>query len=368
MAREEKRCELKPVDDELDPATAVVRLESDETLQRPKPVRLGVPPEQATVSQRLELPAKDGFEIRTHQPGIDALIEAEMADPHVTEQDWGKLAAEQKHLPWGWFALVFLILGTAAVWSLSGVKNAEVPTTEGQVVTASNIDKDATEEREATQMIDRINQTTRKFFDAKDISQLAKLVRHSERVEPLMQTHYRTKPLTPVRMVRSISLQPMTLDYRANFWLVTVELADKTSRSLMVEILGDGEPRIDWESFVCQQPMAWDQFAAQRPAGRSFDFRVYVTQDNFFSHEFSESAKWSCFRLTARESDGVLFGYAKMDSAISKQIRGLLTKNRGQQTAMILRLIIPEGIQSRSGVVIEKVISPRWLYLDAPEV
>ena len=367
MAREEKRCELKPVDDELDRKLPVVRLESEETLQRAKPVRLGVPPEQDAVSQRLEMPARDMYESRTHQPGIDALIEMETANPNFTEQNWGTMAAEQRHLPWGWFALIFLVLGAAAIWSLSGVKKGEVKATETRGVTASRIDAEATEEREASELIGRINEVTRKFFDATDIDQLAELCRQSERVKPLMQSLYHSKPIPRTALVRSISLQPMTLDNRANFWIETVELADKQERSLLVEILANGEPRIDWETLVCHQPMNWDDFATSRPAGQSFDFRVYAMLDNFFSHEFSESAGWISFRLTARESEEALFGYVKADSALSKDILTLIRKNHGRVTAIILRLTIPEGIQSRRGVVIEKLLSPRWLYLDPPD-
>ncbi len=368
MAREEKRFELKPVDDEPDRKAAVVRLESNETLQRTKPQRLGVPLEETTVSQRLELPRRDTYESRTHQPGIDALIEMETANPDFTEQDWGKVAAEERHLPWGWFALIFLVLGAAVLWSLSGVKKGAVQAHQTRVATASKIGAEANEEREASQLIERINEVTRKFFAATDIDQLAKLSRHSARVKPLMKALYHSKPVPQNSLIRSLSLQPLTLDNRANFWMESVELTDKKHRSLIIEILENGEPRIDWETLVCHQPMDWDEFANQRPAGRSFDFRVYAMLDCFFSHEFSESANWNSFRLTVREGEESLFGYAKDDSATSKEIFAILRKNQGRPTAMILRLTIPEGTQSRRGVVIEKLISPRWIYLDPPEV
>ena len=368
MAREEKRFELKPVDDALDRKDAVIRLESDETLQRAKPVRLGVAPEQAAVSQRLELPAKDAYESRTHQPGIEALIEMEMTNPDATEQDWGRLAAEEKHLPWGWFALILLALAAAAVWSLSGGKKGHVKAHETRMATASKIGAEAREEQEAAQLIERINGAMRKFFAATDIDQLAKVCRHPERVKPLMQAQYRDKALSHTPLKRTISLQPLTLDNRANFWMGCVELADEEKRNLIIEILENSEPRIDWETYACYQPMDWDEFVNRRPAGQSLDFRVYAMQDYFFSHEFSESADWNSFRLTVREGEESLFGYAKGDTVVFKEILTLIRKNHGRATSVILRLTIPEGTQSRRGVVIEKLISPRWLYLDPPDI
>jgi len=74
-----------------------------------------------------------------------------------------------------------------------------------------------------------------------------------------------------------------------------------------------------------------------------------------------------CFRLTALDSEETLFGYAAVDSLEAQTLLQLMEANGGRKTSMILRLGIPEGLQSRRGVMIEKVISPRWIYLDPPE-
>jgi hypothetical protein len=113
--------------------------------------------------------------------------------------------------------------------------------------------------------------------------------------------------------------------------------------------------------------MPWDEFALKRPAGTSLDFRVYVERDMFFSHEFADSRRWLCFRLTALDSEETLFGYAAADSGEARKMLDLLEENGGRKSSMILRLAIPEGLQSRRGVVIEKVINSRWIYLDPPE-
>jgi len=182
-----------------------------------------------------------------------------------------------------------------------------------------------------------------------------------------MDAFYKAQPIPANRVLRTGQLQPLTLDNRADFWMATVELADRSARNAIVEILPDGEPRIDWETLVCYQPMAWDRFAAERPEGTSLDFRVYVQVDNFHSHEFADSQQWQSFRLTALDSEESLFGYAEANGEVATGILGLLSQNQGQRTPLILRLGVPEGIQSRSGVVIEKLLSPRWMYVDAPE-
>jgi hypothetical protein len=139
------------------------------------------------------------------------------------------------------------------------------------------------------------------------------------------------------------------------------------NQKLIIEIDPAGKPLIDWETLVCYQPMPWDRFASERPAGSSMDFRVYVERDTFFSHEFSDADQWLCFRLTALEAEESMFGYVRADSEEARTLLEALVKNGGGRASMILRLGIPERLQSRQGVVIEKVLSARWIYIDPPE-
>ncbi len=367
MAREEKRFELKPVDEAVEEKAPVIRLESEETLLRAKPIRLSPSPQQSMPSQRLDVPAREDFESRTHQPGIEALIEQDAGNPDLLEKAWGEESTRHHGIPWGWFVLIGLILAGAIFWSLSGVTESDSRAQEIRVATVEVLGDQAEEELEAARLIDRIDAATRKFFTATSVAELARVSRHPERVQPLMDAFYKAQPIPANRVLRTGQFQPLTLDNRADFWMATVEMADRSSRNVIVEILPDGEPRIDWETLVLYQPMAWDDFATERPRGTSLDFRVYVEADSFHSHEFADSQQWQSFRLTALDSEETLFGYAQADSEISTAILDLLRKNQGRRTALILRLGVPEGIQSRSGVVIEKLLSPRWLYVEAPE-
>ena len=113
--------------------------------------------------------------------------------------------------------------------------------------------------------------------------------------------------------------------------------------------------------------MKWDDFVAQRPAGISLDFRVYVERDDFYSHEFVDVNLWTCFRLTALDSEETLFGYARTGSDEARAMLRLIDENNGRKTSLILRLSIPERLQSRRGVVIEKLLGSRWIYIVPPD-
>jgi len=128
-----------------------------------------------------------------------------------------------------------------------------------------------------------------------------------------------------------------------------------------------GEPRVDWETLVCYQPMKWDDFAAQRPTGTSLDFRVYVERDSFYSHEFADEKLWTCFRLTALDNEEALFGYARSGSEEAQAMLRMINENDGRKASLILRLIIPEGVRSPRGVVIESLLSARWIYIVPPD-
>lgn len=368
MARDEKPVELKPVDDVPELKIDVPRLESDETRQRQKLVRLSPKAGDADTSHRLELPSREVIETRTYQPGIEALIETESTIEEQSEDRWGQEAGEQRHIPWGWFALIALILSGALIWSLTRVKDSEQHAQIVRKDSAKAIKNETEEETEAQKLVERIETNTRRYFAASTVEELLPLVRDAERVRPMMENYYTKRAaLTPHKVAATSRIQPLTIDRLGDFWVISVKLDNASPQNLIMDVSDVLTPKIDWETQVCYQPMDWDAFAKERPTNHSYDFRVYVEIDTFHSHEFSDSSKWNCFRLTATGADAALFGYAKVNDQVSRELLELITRNRYKKTSVILRLSIPEGLQSRGGVVLEKLMSPRWLYVAYPD-
>lgn len=370
MAREgKKQVVLRPVDDEVLPVGEVVRLENPETghkAKRDQPVRLG-DQEAVQPPSRLDMPNREEFELRTHQPGIDVLIHSNTMVPELTEDTWGEAAVRKNPVPWGWFALVGLALAGAVVWSLINLEESQMQAGQIRETTRSVLASKQEEDKAARELVERIEAALKRYFTTVLVESLAPQVRQPERVMPLMRNYYASQPLQ-MRSIASVrTIQPVTLDDRANFWIAAVTLSDGAQPNLFIEIDPAGNPHIDWETQVCHQPMPWDEFARDRPEGRSLDFRVYAENDSFFSHEFSDAGGWLCFRLTALGAEEPMFGYVRADSGEARKLLDLIQKNGGRPTSLILRLSIPERLQSRQGVVIEKVLSTRWIYLDPPE-
>lgn len=375
MAREEKPLILRTIDDESVETVPVVRLENRETEARANDgelVRLGVTDleedgEDSLQGRRLDLPVREVSELRTHQPGIESLIEPELANPDLVEENWGEATVQRNPVPWGWFVLIGLIIAGAVVWSLTRVNQADEQISQIRETTESVLGDEEKEEIEAMQLVDRIERHLNAYFSATTVQALAKLVRHRDRVLPLMEKFYPGGEISNPKLKTIKVMQPLTLDNHGNFWMAAVALDDASTRNLIIEIDEDGQPLIDWETLVCHQPMNWDEFVAQRPTAHSMDFRVYVERDSFYSHEFANSDQWTSFRLTALNSEETIFGYAHAGSDVANILEHLIGQNQGQRTTLILRLSIPEGLSSRRGVVIEKVVNSRWLHVDPPD-
>ncbi len=370
MAREEKPVRLRPIDEAAEKAKPVIRLANAETLQRGNdvaPIRLRSSHSETEEKQRLELPSRDEVELRTHQPGVEVLIETETYNPESVEQAWDVSSAERKPIPWGWFVLTAMIIASAAIWSLTRVEESKEQIGQIEVETQSVLEHEEKEELEATLLIERIDKEMRDFFAATEVDDLIRRVRQPERVGPLMRSYYADKKVFSGNLKSVKSLQPLTIGNSGNFWKANVLRSAGKTENLIIEILETGEPKIDWETMVCYQPMEWNDFVAQRPQGTSMDFRVMVEMDSFYSHEFADSNQWKSFRLTTLGSEETLFGYTPADGELTKSLIDFIHKNGDKKANVILRLSIPETIQSRRGVVIEKFLSPRWIYLDSPD-
>jgi hypothetical protein len=154
---------------------------------------------------------------------------------------------------------------------------------------------------------------------------------------------------------------------RGNFWRATVFLDDGTLDRVALEVLEQGEPKIDWETHVCHQPMPWDEFVQSRPIGQAMDFRVYVEPSGGYAGaQETNGNDRTYFRLSARNSQEFLLGCEAPGSDATKTIEGLLKSGGPAKTSLILRLSFPYGAPTSRDVRIEKVVNDRWLYIDDP--
>ena len=361
MAREKKPIELRPV------AEAPVD-EADVVLLRTDPKSLRVLPERGDPRPRAEARLEVGDDARrSHEPGVETLLAAELASMGGEEPRWiEEVAVVHAPIPWGWFVLLGLLLAGAVGWSLNYVIRADSQVKGLQLQVAQTVIGAEALDREIERSIERMEQTVRKFCEARTLDELMPLVRHPARVGPLMKAYYEETPLQPIGFRRIKDFQGAPLGTLNSFWAYKVVAGNGRTRVLMVEE-ENGEFRVDWETAMTYQPMKWDRYAAERPAGTTLDFRVNVEEDNFFSHEFADAERWRSFRLTTPGCEETLFGYAARGSVAETMLVELLKANPGKPAPVVLRLGLPVGLLSRRGVIIEKVMSTRWIYVTPPD-
>ncbi len=366
MAKEKDRVELRPVDEGAGKDSRFFRLHRDrveEVDDIPAP-RVGgkVAPEA-----RLEALGRDGLKIRSVDPGVASLIERDTEDKEKLEEEW-ESSAPATGLPWGWLALIGCAFAAGILWSLVEVNRSD-ERREGLVDQAENIlEKEREEEMDAEKMITTIAGTVGQFFDSRTVDEMLRYVRDPERVRPFMEKYYSTVPVAPLRVEKILSYDPLTIDNRATFWMVLCKLSDGSEGQLLIEAVSGDVAKVDWETFVCYQPMEWDKFAKERPGGYTGDFRVYVEPDNFHTHEFSDSEKYACFRLTALDSEEVLYGYVERVTMLAGKMDELTGENGNEPIPMILKLEVPENALSKRGVYVRSLLCPRWMYVESPEV
>ena len=327
------------------------------------PVRLGPEEPVGNEPSKLEVVDKDLVQSRSQEPGIDELLGQDTSIAESQERGWGR-PWRDKPITTGWIALAALILGGALIWSVTRLKQAD-PTVEGFRSNAETaVARNQADEIEATRIVENAEAALRAFFNAATADEIQPWIRHPDRVMPLVREHGGGRWAKPIP-VRSIQqLVPLTLGRRTEFWVASVELEDASVCNLYLEVMPDGKVLIDWETLVGYQPMAWATFATDGPTGVSMEFRVYIENDTFHSHEFSSSDKWTCFRLTANESDEPMFGYVTKGGTTEALIQEMLAASASGKASAILRLSIPEQLMARRSAVIEAVINDSWIYLD----
>lgn len=367
MPRRPKKHELRPVDDtsQSDQAEGYVRLEPGMDTDAGQEVKnTTVEPDES--AEKLVVPEREEVGIRSNEPDIDTLIDAERATLLGPEATWGQAAVEKRPLPWGWFALIGIAIFAVSAWAIKHIIFSQQQIDVIRVETEEILETEQSSLEYAMTQIDSLERAAFAFCEAESVDEMAKVVRHESRVRPLMEDHYSRYPFTPLGEPTIETLRPLTLGTHGDFWMASLRFAGGERISLILEARPDEPVRVDWETAVNYQPMNWDEYARTRPHGTSMDFRVYMTPDNHFSHEFRDPNVWDCYLLTARDSEEILFGYVKADNPSATLFRKWFERYPSQRASMIVRLSLPEDLASPRGVIIEHALSARWIYIVPP--
>lgn len=363
MAKDKEKdiVKLKPVDEDAGEDRRVVRLHAGKVEELEDAPEL---PLVKVVAKKELKEDGEGKKGRSQEPDVGVLIESDFRD---TEDDWHEPTKPGTTVPWGWMGLLALVFASGIIWSLVQVRESVGRRAEVKNETKALMEAEEQSVLEAEATLATIEKVTKDYFESRSVEELLRYVRHSERVKPLMAAFYANSPLQPRRVTEVFSLDPVTLANMANFWFVSCILDDGTETQILVEVFSENDAKVDWETHVTYQPLPWDEFATKREGGYTGDFRVLAEQDHYYSHEFTDSKNLVCLRLRGLDTYEVLYGYVERNNPAWGEMEKQLEKNSGRPSPMILRLHVPEGLNSPRGVVIRDMIAPRWLLVDNPD-
>lgn len=316
---------------------------------------------------RLEVKDRSELKFRSNEPKLEEFVEPQDVS---LEDEWNTSAAESVPSRLGkgfWISFVIIVLAGLG-WLGFEISRLKQQQKEVLVDTQTLLESDEQAEIDAEQTIATIQDVVRKFHASSTVDEILQYVRHPERVGAPIREYYSKHPIKATEVTTVVDMNPLTIGTNAGFWVVQTILSSGVAGMLVVEVKSPTDARVDWETYVCAQPMEWDRFVKERPAGYRGDFRVYVEMENFYNYEFKDYKKYQAYKLTTLGSDEVIYGYASRDGQAFRAIEESFRQYAVKKVPLLLRLHLQEGLQSKSGVLIEEVVAPRWLLVESPEV
>ena len=298
------------------------------------------------------------FEGKSVDYTIDEILQPNQYDPDTQENDWG---SKTRQTPIGWVALLALIIISVIVFIVYTIfgdkeKKEVIDLEKNKILIAEETDINT-----AQQLVTAIDKTVRGYMQARTIEEKLRYVRHPEAMKARMENYYSQYPLKAEKVSVVTDYKPLTLE-NTLFWTVVAAVAEKRGESLLIEQLSENEVKIDWDSHVNYQPLPWDQYAREQPT-QTMAFRVTVEPTVRYLAEFSDEARWVCYRLRSQNSEDTLYGYVARNSEQHALIQQRL--NEGGDT-MILRLQFAKAMKAKQSLVIDKVISTNIYRISPP--
>ena len=263
-------------------------------------------------------------------------------------------------IPMGWLALIVVLLILLGVWGVATLNNGAGHLRSREAAADTWNERSVLETVSAERWLERLEIRTDAYLRASSVEEKARYVRNRGRVLPLMKDYYLRHPLTAKRVSVIENIRPTEVGKRPFFVVEVAVEGEEELGLLLVEDCEDGELRFDWESEVTYQPVEIASYVENKPT-ESMAFRAYAQLDSFYSFEFSDQSRYQSFKLTFREDDEFLFGYADRSSVEGRGLLALL-EEKEEGLPVLVQLRFSQDTKSVRSVLIEKVLATSWVW------
>ena len=206
----------------------------------------------------------------------------------------------------------------------------------------------------------RARDTLAKFFGSGSPSEIVSFIREPQRVQPLLEDYYSRHAFVMPALKETSRFQEIMINLKV-FLVADIVLEGRGATTVVLQDAGKGFV-VDWETYVCYNPVDWDEFYKKRP-GQAFPMRVLATLDHNPGFAFPGEAEWVCVRVIGRDSDEELYGYAPAGSRTALRLREMLEDE--WEFPCILQLQFPEdGKGGDRQVHIRELVMENWIKVD----
>lgn len=322
-------------------------------------------PKKINRTGRADFTSRDELEREQLETGESVQTAIDL-DP---EKQWALTSAEnaRRPVPIGWFVLILAAFGIGlAYFGLESEESSPSPSSVPVSAAADILQDDtllpgAREYQEAEDDITQLLKLLDDFFAARVAEDFRPLVRHPEETLPLIASYLEEKPwdFAPFQKIGSYGTTVLS---KRPFYIMQVTLKDDESFPILAEDL-EGQPLIDWKSFVSWLPIDPEEFIKDRPS-EPVDLRVYFSESNYYNYHFNDDQEFQSILLTFRDSDITLNAFYRRGTEVAKKFQLMREQNSGQENiATILRLSPPPPGTPNYVTEVLDVIARHWVDL-----
>lgn len=189
------------------------------------------------------------------------------------------------------------------------------------------------------------------------------LVTHPEIVRPLMKAWYEKYP-DKVHYDRITFVTDQPVEEQGRYFVLLGMLVgdddnlpmDDEHSFVAVQLMEDGNYKVDWETSSGYQPYSFVELTEQRPT-EPFELRLTVEASDFYNFGFDEETYFS-FRGTFLGQDAGLYLYGRRDQPDVRQLSNTLKVR--ENSGVIAKVRYPVNAASENQVELLEVISQSW--------
>jgi ribosomal protein S27E len=158
------------------------------------------------------------------------------------------------------------------------------------------------------------------------------------------------KKVLPINNTRYLPAEKIiTLSY--------IDAKDQT-QALPLREQADGSLKIDWPSFVAENPQPLSDYARSQSTEPQI-FRVTLRRDSYYNFDFNDEQKHYCFRLEDPHTKDVIYGYYPKSTTDNETALPYLRMTQLHRVMVKIRL--PQPSRSKDQVEIVEFIQNKWL-------